>query len=103
MDASPTRLTDQEQIDYAWRAHEANIQWVRGVDQKASICLVVAIALSGVFANQALEAHGALANATGLRLAITVLAGICLSLAGIAALWGVRPRLNAAKTAEHAN
>ncbi len=102
MDTLPKQLTDQEQLDFAWRAHEANIQWVRGVDQKASIVLIVAVALSGVFANQAFEDHGALAHATGLRLGVAITAGICLALAGIAALWGVRPRLNAKQSAKHA-
>ena len=87
------RLAPDEQLEFAWRAHEANVGWVRNVDQKASIVLVLATALSGVAANQALGDNGPLAHATGLKLTATIATGVFFVLAALLALFVVRPHL----------
>ena len=75
-DRRTDRPTAAEQLDFAWKAHEANVAWVRNVDQKASIVLVFSTALAGVAANQSLTPNGPLAHATGLKLAVTIATGV---------------------------
>lgn len=92
-DRRSDRLTAAEQLDFAWKAHEANVAWVRNVDQKASIVLVLSTALAGVAANQSLTPDAPLAHATGLKLAATIATGVFFTLAALLALSAVRPHL----------
>ena len=91
------RLTPSEQLDFAWKAHEANVAWVRNVDQKASIVLVFSTALAGVAARQALADNAPLAHATGVKLAATIATGAFFVLAALLALFVVRPHLRPRK------
>jgi len=91
------RLSRAQQLEFAWKAHEANVGWIKGVDQKASIVLVFATALAGLVADQALSHDGALADAAGLTLAAVVVTGSLYSLAAFLALLVVRPHLRPRK------
>jgi hypothetical protein len=42
------RLSPEQQVEFAWKAHEANAGCVLNVDQNVSIVLVLATALTGL-------------------------------------------------------
>jgi len=86
-------LSTEAQLDFAWHAHQANVEWVRGVDQKASIVLVFATALAGLVADQALSSDGALSEASGVRLAAVIATGVLFAAAALLSLLVVRPQL----------
>jgi hypothetical protein len=97
------QLSEAQRLEFAWRAHEANVAWVRAVDQKASIVLVVALTVGTVFTNQALAEAGTLNHVTGFRLVVTIVAGLLLAAAALLALLVVRPTLKAREARESAD
>lgn len=99
----PQQLTEAAVLEFAWKAHTANVDWVKNVDQKASIVLVFATALTAVVIQQSINDTGALAHATGVKLAATVVTGTFFGLAALLALAAVRPDLRARKARKEAS
>jgi hypothetical protein len=79
--------------EFGWRVHEAQQAWTASVDIKASIVLVVEVALAGAAGKSLLVSGGVLHDARGLHLAVAILAAVLLALAVGCALWVVFPRL----------
>lgn len=79
--------------DFAWRVHDAQQAWIATVDIKASIVLVVEVALAGAAGKSLLVPGGVLHDAHGLHLGVAIVAVVLLSLAVGSALWVVFPRL----------
>jgi hypothetical protein len=79
--------------DFAWRVHEAQQAWTASVDIKASIVLVVEVAVAGAAGKSLLVSGGVLHDAHGLHLAVAITAVVLLSFAVGSALWVVFPRL----------
>jgi hypothetical protein len=79
--------------DFAWRVHEAQLSWTSSVDIKASIVLVVEVALAAAAGRSLLVSGGVLHAAHGLHLAVAIAAVVLLALAVGSALWVVFPRL----------
>jgi hypothetical protein len=79
--------------DFAWRVHEAQQAWTASVDIKASIVLVVEVALAAAGGKSLLVSGGVLHEAHGLHLAVAIVAVVLLALAVGCALWVVFPRL----------
>lgn len=91
---SPSPSTkDARGGDFGWRVHEAQQAWTASVDIKASIVLVVEVALAGAAGRSLLMSGGVLHDAHGLHLAAAILAVVLLALAVGSALWVVFPRL----------
>jgi hypothetical protein len=79
--------------DFAWRVHEAQQAWTASVDIKASIVLIVEVALAAAAGRSLLVPGGVLHAARGLHLAVAIAAVVLLALAVGSALWVVFPRL----------
>lgn len=87
---------------FGWQAHEAIQSWTESVDVKASIVLLVEIAVAGAAARALVTAGGELHGAVGLHLAVAIAAVTALAAAVACALWAVFPRLEHRRTNEHA-
>lgn len=90
-------LSGQEEINFAWHAHEAVQSWIESVDIKTSIVLVAEIALVGAAANALLTEGGELHDATGVHLVLATASFVALVSAVAVALWVVFPRLGPRK------
>lgn len=84
---------DRRGNEFAWRVHDAQQAWTASVDIKASIVLVVEVAVAGAAGKSLLVSGGVLHSAHGLHLATAILAVVLLALAVGCALWVVFPRL----------
>jgi hypothetical protein len=73
--------------------HDAQQAWIATVDIKASIVLVVEVALAGAAGKSLLVSGGVLHGAHGLHLGVAIVAVVLLALAVGSALWVVFPRL----------
>lgn len=87
---------------FGWQAHEAIQSWTESVDVKASIVLLVEIAVAGAAARALITNGGELHGAVGLHLAVAIAAVTALAAAVTCALWVVFPRLEHRRTKEHA-
>lgn len=85
-------------IGFGWKVHEAVQSWVANVDFKASVVLLVEIAVTGGAGKSLLTRKGELHSAVGLHLATAITAGSLLGLAVGCALWVVFPRLERPRT-----
>lgn len=97
--ASPAP-TQSSGTEFGWRAHEAIQGWTASVDIKASIVLIVEVAVAGAAAPSLITRDGELHNATGLRLAVSILALVLLALSVGFALWVVFPRMQRRRAAK---
>jgi hypothetical protein len=80
--------------EFGWRVHGLIQDWIRNVDQKASIILAITVAMSGYAAAQVFTTSGSLHAVTDCSRQwwIRIMAGALL-LAGAAALTAVFPNL----------
>lgn len=80
--------------EFAWRVHEFQQAWTASVDIKASIVLVVEVALAAAAGRSLTVPGGVLHDAGGLHLATAITAVTLLALSVGCALWVVFPRLH---------
>jgi hypothetical protein len=90
------------QVDFAWRVHAATQEWIKNVDQKASITLAVVVGIGGLAASQVFGASGTLHALGGQRLWLIRLMWLNFSVAGLAALLAVFPNMKRKPAKEHA-
>lgn len=90
------------QVDFAWRVHAATQEWVKNVDQKASITLAVVVGVSGLAASQAFGATGTLHALGGHRLWLIRVMWLSFAVAGLAALRAVFPNMKRHQAKMHA-
>jgi Family of unknown function (DUF5706) len=79
--------------EFGWHVHEALQAWTASVDAKASIVLVVEVALAGAAVHLLIGGEDELGRMGGLHLALSILALAALCLALASALGVVFPRL----------
>jgi hypothetical protein len=90
------------QVDFAWRVHAATQDWIKNVDQKASITLAVVVGIGGFAAAQVFAANGSLHALAGHRVWIIRAMGLSFAIAGLAALLAVFPSMKRKRAREHA-
>jgi hypothetical protein len=96
--------TDKLSVDFAWKTHDAIQQWIRNVDQKASITFAIVVAVAGFAAAQIFGVDGTLRDPQGIELWAVRVCGVALVLAGASAFHAVLPSLKrrkARKTAKN--
>lgn len=86
-------------IAFGWRAHEAIQGWTASVDAKASVALVVEVAVTGTAIKELITKNGELHSAVGLHLATAITACAFLVAAVAGALTVIAPRLARRRTA----
>jgi len=78
---------------FGWRAHEALQGWTASVDAKASIGLLVEVAVAGAAVRSLLTVNDELSQAVGVHLALVILTLAGLAVSVSCALGVVFPRL----------
>ena len=91
-------VRDIDPLAFAWQTHAAIQQWTANVDIKASIVLVVEVAVTGSALRELISPDGQLHTATGLHLGVAITACVLLVLGVALALWTVFPRLKRQRT-----
>ena len=90
------------QVDFAWRVHAATQEWIKNVDQKASITLAVVVGVGGLAASQVFGASGTLHALGGHRLWLIRVMWLSFAVAGLAALRAVFPNMKRKQAKKHA-
>jgi hypothetical protein len=90
------------QVDFAWRVHAATQEWIKNVDQKASITLAVVVGVSSLAASQVFGATDTLHALGGHRLWLIRLMWLSFAVAGLAALLAVFPNMKRKQAKQHA-
>lgn len=89
----PHHSDHSEGVDFGWRVHQAIQDWIRAVDQKASIGLTLAIVLATLAAHEVLGPDGGLHDAAGAKLWVIRVMGVAFAAAVILAMSVVVPSL----------
>lgn len=90
---SPPSSDGNRGNQFAWRVHDAQQAWTASVDIKASIVLVVEVAIAAAAGKSLMVDGGILHDAHKLQLAVAITAVTLLALSVGSALWVVFPRL----------
>jgi hypothetical protein len=85
--------TEADGVAFGWRAHEAVQAWTASVDSKASVALIVEVAVTAAATKELISGGGELHHAIGLHLATAITACTLLVLAVAGALAVIAPRL----------
>lgn len=86
--------------EFGWRAHDAVQAWTASVDSKASIALLVEVAVTAAATKELISSGGELHQAIGLHLATAITACTLLVLAVAGALAVIAPRLARRRNAQ---
>lgn len=94
----PPPAEPPKDVEFGWRVHAAIQDWIKNVDQKASITLAIVTAVGGFALSQVFGEKGSLHAVHGDQLWPIRVMGAAFVAAGFCALYAVFPNLKRSRT-----